>query len=186
MNSLHIRTGWLTTANRCLSPNYNARPSGVAVDTLVVHGITLPPGQFGHGHVNALFTNCLDATAQPYFAQVAALRVSAHALIERTGVIIQYVNFDDRAWHAGQSSFAGRTAVNDFAVGVELEGTDECPYTPAQYRQLGRLAAALMLYYPAITRNRIVGHSDIAPERKTDPGPAFDWAWFDRALAMAI
>lgn len=148
-----------------------------------MHGITLPPGSFGGGYVDALFTNRLDAQAHPYFGQVAAMRVSTHVLIGRTGRMTQYVGFDDRAWHAGRSSFDGRAAVNDFGVGVELEGTDDCPYTPAQYAQLGQLAAALMLYYPAITRSRIVGHSDIAPGRKTDPGPAFDWGWFDLALA---
>lgn len=155
------------------------------VDTLVVHGITLPPGNFGGGHVDALFGNRLDPAAHPYFAQVASLRVSAHALISRTGAVTQYVNFDRRAWHAGRSCFDGRANVNDFAVGIELEGTDHCPYSAAQYRRLGQAAAALLLYYPAITRGRMVGHSDIAPGRKTDPGPAFDWRRFDCALAAA-
>src|SRR5699024_8780527 len=113
------------------------------------------------------------------------LRVSAHALIDRTGAITQYVNFDARAWHAGRSWFGGRAQVNDFVVGVELEVSVDCPYTSAQYLQLGRLAAALLRYYPAITRSRVVGHNDIAPGRKTDPGPAFDWRWFDRALSDA-
>lgn len=185
MNKLEIEQGWLAAAARCQSPNCDARPDGAVVDTLVVHGISLPPGRFGGGYVDALFSNRLDAAAHPYFAEVAALRVSAHALIDRTGAITQYVNFDARAWHAGRSCFGGRARVNDFAVGVELEGTDDCPYTPAQYHQLGRLAAALLRYYPAITRSRIVGHSDIAPGRKTDPGPAFDWRWFDRELGAA-
>lgn len=157
----------------------------MAVDTLVVHGITLPPGHFGGGHVHALFANQLDPTAHPYCAQVAAMRVSAHALIERSGAMTQFVSFNDRAWHAGRSSFAGRDAVNDFSVGIELEGTDDCPYAAAQYRALAQLAAALMRYYPALTRSRVVGHSAIAPGRKTDPGPAFDWHWFDRALDAA-
>jgi len=183
MNSLQIRAGWLLGQHHCPSPNYNARPSGIAVDALIVHGITLPPGNFGGGHVHALFTNTLDAAVHPYCAQAAALRVSAHALITRTGVITQYVGFDARAWHAGRSCLDGREAVNDFSIGIELEGTDDCPYTPAQYRQLGRLAAALMHYYPAITGERIVGHSDIAPGRKTDPGPAFDWRRLERAVA---
>lgn len=182
---MEIRDGWLLAARHCPSPNCNARPFGMAVDALVVHGITLPPGHFGGGYVDALFTNQLDGPAHPYFARVAATRVSAHVLIARTGAVTQYVSFDARAWHAGQSSLAGRTAVNDFGVGVELEGTDDCPYTPAQYARLGQLAAALMRYYPAITRRRIVAHSDISPGRKTDPGPAFDWCWFERALAAA-
>jgi|SRR5699024_6589253 len=180
-----IDRGVLAQARWCASPNCNARPQSVTVDTLVVHGITLPPGHFGGGHVDALFCNRLQADAHPWFAQVAALRVSAHVLIARTGALTQYVNFDERAWHAGRSCLDGRDAVNDFAVGVELEGTDDCPYAPAQYRQLARLAVALMRYYPALTRERIVGHSDIAPGRKTDPGPAFDWHWFDRALSAA-
>lgn len=181
-----IDAGWLAGVRHCPSPNCNQRPPGTTVDALIVHGITLPPGQFGGGYIDALFTNRLAASAHPYFARVAALRVSAHVLIRRTGCVTQYASFNARAWHAGRSQLAGRAAVNDFAVGIELEGTDDCPYTPAQYRQLGRLAAALMQYYPALTRRRIVGHSDIAPGRKTDPGPAFDWLWFDRALAAAI
>lgn len=180
-----ITNGWLAAADRSCSPNCDARPSSTVVDTLVVHGITLPPGSFGGSHIDALFHNRLDARAHPYFAEVASLRVSAHMLIARTGAMTQYVSFERRAWHAGQSCFGGLAAVNDFAVGVELEGTDDCPYALAQYRQLGRLAAALLRYYPAMTRSRIVGHSDIAPGRKTDPGPAFEWARFDSALAAA-
>lgn len=185
MERMTIGDGWLRMATRRPSPNHDRRPAGVAVDTLVVHGITLPPGRFGGGHVQSLFANRLDACAHPYFAQVAALRVSAHVLIERSGAITQFVSFDARAWHAGQSRLGARTAVNDFAVGVELEGTDDCPYTVAQYAVLGELTAALMRYYPALARSRMVGHSDIAPGRKTDPGSAFDWQWFDRALAAA-
>lgn len=185
MDKLRIARGWLTSAPRNDSPNCDARPQGATVDTLVVHGISLPPGRFGGGHIDALFTNRLDPAVHPYFARVAPMHVSAHALIARTGAITQYVNFDRRAWHAGQSCFGGRANVNDFAVGVELEGTDDCPYTRVQYRELGRLAAALLRYYPALTRSRIVGHSDIAPGRKSDPGAAFDWQQFDRALADA-
>lgn len=185
MQRFAIKDGRLLGVRRCPSPNHDARPPAATVDTLVVHGITLPPGRFGGGYIDALFANRLDADAHPYFADVAALRVSAHALITRTGVLTQYVNFDRRAWHAGRSCFGGRGDVNDFAIGVELEGTDDCPYTPAQYAQLGRLSAALLRYYPGITRSRIVGHSDIAPGRKTDPGPAFDWSRFDQALTTA-
>jgi len=177
-----ITNGWLDGARRVVSPNCDARPAGVMVDTLVVHGISLPPGQFGHGHVDGLFGNTLDPRAHAYFQAIAGLRVSAHALIARTGVLTQYVAFGDRARHAGVSSFDGREAVNDFAVGIELEGTDACPYTPAQYRELARVIHALMRHYPALTRGRIVGHSDIAPGRKTDPGPAFDWRLLDYYL----
>lgn len=185
MQSLSITNGWLVGARRVASPNHDARPVGVAVDTLVVHGITLPPGHFGRGQVDALFTNCLDATAHPYYAAIAHLRVSAHLLIERSGRISQYVSFDARAWHAGRSAFDGRDAVNDFGIGIELEGTDDCPYAPAQYAALAAAAAALIDHYPALTPARIVGHSDIAPGRKTDPGPAFDWAVFHRLLERA-
>lgn len=177
--------GWLIGGRRVASPNHDARPAGVGVDTLVVHGITVPPGRFGHGQVDALFTNTLEPTAHPLYAEIAQLRVSAHALIERTGVLTQYVGFDDRAWHAGVSCFGGRERVNDFGIGIELEGTDDCPYTPAQYRQLIAVTAALLRHYRGMDRSRIVGHSDIAPGRKTDPGRAFDWAAFNRLLDRA-
>lgn len=185
MMPIAIDNGWLVDVNRSPSPNCDARPLDVVVDTLVVHGISLPPGRFGGGAIDALFGNRLDARAHPYFAAIAGLRVSAHVLIARTGTMTQYVNFERRAWHAGVSQFGARAAVNDFAIGVELEGTDDCPYALAQYCQLGRLAAALLRYYPALTRRRIVGHSDIAPQRKTDPGPAFEWPRFDAALDAA-
>jgi AmpD protein len=177
-----IGNGWLNRTRRMASPNYDARPAGVAVDTLVIHGISLPPGRFGHGCIDALFTNTLDVRAHPFFAGLDDLRVSAHVLIARAGTLTQYVGFDERAWHAGASFFDGRPRVNDFAVGVELEGTDDCPYTPAQYRMLAALARILIRYYPKLTHARIVGHSDIALGRKTDPGPAFDWRLFDRYL----
>ena len=184
-HAFQISAGWLAEVRRWPSPNANERPPGTQVDTLVIHGISLPPGQFGGAHVDALFGNRLAADAHPYFATIAALRVSAHALIRRTGDITQYVSFDRRAWHAGRSCFAGRAGVNDFAVGVELEGTDDCPYSLTQYRQLARLAAALLRYYPAMHRDRIIGHSDVAPGRKTDPGPAFEWRRFARELRAA-
>lgn len=178
-------TGWLISARWLVSPNHDARPADTAVDTLVVHGITLPPGRFGHGQVDALFTNTLDIVAEPMYTDLADLRVSAHALIERNGALIQYVSFDDRAWHAGASCFDGRKRVNDFGVGIELEGTDDCPYAPAQYRRLAAVSAALLGHYPDMNRSRIVGHNDIAPGRKTDPGPAFDWTAFRYLLDRA-
>lgn len=176
---LVIRNGWVQDVRRVPSPNFDMRPVGTAIDTLVVHGISLPPGRFGHGFIDALFTNTLDGRSDPFFAAIDGLRVSAHVLVARTGALTQYVDFGARAWHAGVSSFDGRDRVNDFALGIELEGTDDCPYAPAQYRSLAALARALMGRYPGLGRSRIVGHSDIAPGRKTDPGPAFDWGVFD-------
>ena len=169
-------SGLLDRARFHPSPNCDPRPAGVAVDLLVVHGISLPPGEFGGPWVDALFGNALDPTAHPYFAHIQGLRVSAHALIGRDGAVTQYVPFHRRAWHAGRSAFQGRLRCNDFAVGVELEGTDTLPYSEAQYRVLAELVKALRAAYPAITEDRIATHADIAPGRKTDPGPAFDRA----------
>lgn len=177
-----ITDGWLSAATRCPSPNFDARPAGMAVDLLVVHGISLPPGEFGGDAIEALFCNRLDPEAHPYFAAVAGLRVSAHLLIRRDGALQQFVRFEDRAWHAGESAFRGRTRCNDFAVGIELEGTDDCPYEAIQYRRLAATARLLMARFPGISTDRIVGHSDIAPQRKTDPGPAFDWPRFRSLL----
>jgi N-acetyl-anhydromuramoyl-L-alanine amidase len=157
------------------SPNCDARPDPSDISLLVVHAISLPPGKFGGRWVDRLFTNALDPEAHPYFARIHQLRVSSHLLISRGGEVRQYVEFDRRAWHAGESSFEGRQRCNDFSVGVELEGTDEQPFEPRQYRRLGEVARALMRAFPKITPARIVGHSDIAPGRKTDPGPHFDW-----------
>lgn len=141
----------------------------------MVHGISLPPGQFGSGDIEALFTNRLDPTAHPYFAEVAHLEVSAHFLIRRTGEVVQFVSADERAWHAGVSSWCGREHCNDFSIGIELEGTDDAPYEDPQYKALAALISVLRNHYPLIRSDAIVGHSDIAPGRKTDPGPAFDW-----------
>jgi AmpD protein len=167
--------GWLQGARRVRSPNHDARPDGTAIDLLVVHGISLPPGEFGGPAIERLFTNRLDPQAHPYFMGIAGLKVSAHLLIRRDGEVVQFVPFGARAWHAGASEFRGRSRCNDFSIGVELEGTDEVPYTARQYARLATVARVLMRAYPAITRARLVGHSDIAPGRKTDPGLAFDW-----------
>ena len=175
-----------TPVRHCASPNYNQRPLATAVDLLVIHNISLPPGQFGGGNVEALFCNRLDCDADPAFAELRGLEVSAHVLIDRAGAITQFVSLHDRAWHAGQSCFQGRANCNDFSVGIELEGTDTLPYTDAQYVQLMRLTRLLCDYFPALTPSRIVGHSDIAPERKTDPGPAFDWDRYKRQLGSII
>ncbi|MDN5862916.1 MAG: 1,6-anhydro-N-acetylmuramyl-L-alanine amidase AmpD [Salinisphaera sp.] len=180
----HIERGWLSAAQRRESPNQDARPD-TPIDLLVVHGISLPPGQFGGAAIDDLFCNRLDAAAHPTFAEIATLRVSAHLLIRRDGALCQFVAFDRRGWHAGKSSFQGRTRCNDYAIGIELEGTDHIPYEAVQYDRLARVAALLMRHYPAMTRDRIVGHSDIAPGRKTDPGPAFDWDLLDKKLGVS-
>ncbi len=168
-------TGWLSGARRVPSPNCDDRPEGSAVDLIVVHGISLPPGEFGGPWIDALFTNSLPPDAHPYFEQVAGLRVSAHALVRRDGEVVQYVPFQRRAWHAGASSWQGRERCNDYSVGIELEGTDASAYEPAQYEVLARLVALLCRAYPGLSTERVVGHSDVAPGRKSDPGIAFDW-----------
>ena len=166
---------WLADARRCESMNFDERPPGVAIDTLVIHNISLPPGEFGGCHVDELFCNRLNPDEHPYFAEIAHLRVSAHLLIDRDGLLTQFVAFDKRAWHAGVSSFEGRERCNDFSIGIELEGTDQAPYTDRQYLALAQVVQRLLSTYPALNPERIVGHSDIAPGRKTDPGPGFDW-----------
>ena len=169
---------WLAEATRDLSPNCDERPEGVQIDLLVLHAISLPPGRFGTPYVRALFLNQLDPTADPYFSNIAHLRVSAHVVIDRVGRLTQYVPFTLRAWHAGVSSFEGREACNDFSIGIELEGADDTPFAAPQYAMAVRLVGALMRQWPRITPQRVVRHCDIAPGRKTDPGPAFDWPWF--------
>src|SRR5690606_32221018 len=157
------------------SPNADERPEGV-IDAVVIHGISLPPGEFGGPWIEAFFTNRLDPAVHPYFAEIAALRVSSHLLIRRDGALVQFVPFHRRAWHAGVSGLHGREACNDSAIGIELEGADDVLYEDVQYAVLAGILTTLRRAYPAIAPERIVGHSDIAPERKTDPGPAFDWA----------
>jgi AmpD protein len=174
-------TGWCNGVRHCPSPNFNQRPLG-EVSVLVIHNISLPPGQFGTGKVQAFFQNRLSADEHPYFASIASMKVSAHFFIEREGAISQFVSCNERAWHAGQSCFAKRENCNDFSLGIELEGTDDLPFTAAQYAALIELVQQLQAAYPAITLERICGHSDIAPGRKTDPGPAFDWHYMRLAL----
>ncbi|HJU24576.1 MAG TPA: 1,6-anhydro-N-acetylmuramyl-L-alanine amidase AmpD [Casimicrobiaceae bacterium] len=164
--------GRASTALQVPSPNCDERPRDTAISLLVVHGISLPPGEFGGDAIERLFTNRLDPGAHPYFASIAALRVSAHFLIRRNGALVQFVPCRQRAWHAGESMWRGRSRCNDFSVGIELEGCDDVPYADAQYAMLGGIARALARRYPIA---EIVGHSDIAPGRKTDPGAAFDW-----------
>ena len=179
-----LEKGWLSGARHLPSPHQNGRPNG-EVSLLVVHGISLPPGEFGGPWIDDLFLGRLDPQAHPYFAEIAALQVSAHCLIRRDGEVVQYVSFDARAWHAGVSSFAGRSACNDFAVGIELEGTDSSGYTKEQYLSLAAVTRTLLHHYPQLTPERIVGHSDIAPGRKTDPGEGFDWPLYRRLLGAA-
>ena len=179
-----LEEGWLSGARHLPSPHQTGRPNG-EVSLLVVHGISLPPGEFGGPWIDDLFLGRLDPQAHPYFAEIAALQVSAHCLIRRDGEVVQYVSFDARAWHAGVSSFAGRSACNDFAVGIELEGTDTSGYTKEQYLSLAAVTRTLFDHYPQLTPERIVGHSDIAPGRKTDPGEGFDWPLYRRLLGAA-
>lgn len=175
-------TGWVAGVTHCPSPNFNARPDGEAVSLLVIHNISLPPGQFGTGKVQAFFQNRLPVAEHPFFEEIKDLRVSAHFFIERDGKVTQFVSCLDRAWHAGVSCFDGREGCNDFSLGIELEGTDQLPYTDAQYTALQQLTRQLQAAWPAIDQRRIRGHSDIAPGRKTDPGPAFDWARYHAGL----
>ncbi len=173
--------GWLAGVERHPSPNHDPRPPDTEIDLLVIHNISLPPGEFAGNWIDDLFLNQLDPTAHPYFAPIAGVRVSAHLLIRRDGCLVQYVPCGQRAWHAGASSFQGRERCNDYSIGIELEGADETPFTDAQYLALADCTRRIRIRYPAITPARIAGHCEIAPGRKTDPGPAFDW---QRYLAM--
>ena len=174
--------GWLACARPAPSPNFNARPTAAAPELIVIHGISLPPGEYGSPYIEALFTNQLNPADHTYFSEVAHLTVSAHFLIRRDGEIVQFVSTDDRAWHAGESCWEQRSNCNDFSIGIEVEGCDEERYEMAQYRMLAQLIAAVRNQYPAIEHDAIVGHSDIAPGRKTDPGSAFDWLQLKQLL----
>lgn len=167
--------GWLACARPVPSPNFNARPTETSPELIVIHGISLPPGEYGGPYIEAFFTNQLDLAAHAYFSNIAHLTVSAHFLIRRDGEVVQFVSTDDRAWHAGESCWQQRSNCNDFSIGIEVEGCDEEHYAMPQYHALATLIAALRNQYPAIQHDAMVGHSDIAPARKTDPGPAFDW-----------
>ena len=176
--------GLIRPATQCPSPNQDERPGGAEPDLIIIHCISLPPEEFGGKHIESLFTNCLDPEAHPYFREIEGLRVSAHLLIRRDGEMVQFVPFERRAWHAGESGFRGRRCCNDYSIGIELEGTDETPYTDIQYERLARVIQAIMRTYPRITTRRIAGHCDVAPARKTDPGPAFDWLRLYDGLKM--
>jgi AmpD protein len=180
-----LHEGWLRQARRVPSPNFGPRPVGCEPQLLVIHNISLPPGQYGGDQIERLFTNRLDWDEHPYFDEIRGTQVSAHLLIRRCGEVVQFVSLDERAWHAGQSCFAGRDNFNDFSIGIELEGTDDEAYTAAQYEALAALTRTLLAHYQGVDHSRIVGHSDIAPYRKTDPGPAFDWTRYRSLLSDA-
>ena len=182
-NSLR-ETGRISFARWTPSPNFGPRPDGAGISLLVVHNISLPPGQFGGREIEDFFCNQLDHSAHPYFKTIEGVQVSAHLLIRRDGALVQFVSLLDRAWHAGRSCFEGQEECNDFSIGIELEGTDDTPYTTEQYRMLAKVADLIMTAWPDITANRITGHCDIAPGRKSDPGPAFDWRDFRSALEI--
>jgi AmpD protein len=182
LSPLEINSGWLNNAEIQKSNHFEPRNEQEVVSLLVVHNISLPPGQFGGGYITDFFLGNLDPTVDPYFEDIYKVRVSAHCLIQRNGNIVQYVSFNDKAWHAGVSNYQGREKCNDFSIGIELEGTDDIPYTIEQYQQLSRLSQTLIGAYPVL-ENNIVGHCDIAPVRKTDPGASFDWALYRKFLA---
>lgn len=165
--------GWLEGVRRCASPNFGPRPDGVAIELVLIHSISLPPGEYGGEAIEQLFTNRLDWDAHPYYRQICGLTVSAHFLIRRDGELLQFVSCDARAWHAGVSAWRGRSDCNDFSIGIELEGLEGERFDAPQYRALARLIAALMQRYPIAA---VAGHEHVAPGRKKDPGSGFDWA----------
>ena len=181
---LTYEEGWLNGngVRRVESPNFNQRPKNIAIDVLVIHNISLPPSRFGSDDVEMFFTNQLDLSRHPTYDHLKDVKVSAHLYIQRTGQMIQFVSLLDRAWHAGVSHFQGRNNCNDFSIGIELEGTDDLPFTDAQYERLIAVTRLIQQQFPLITRDHITGHSDIAPDRKTDPGPCFDWSRYKKAL----
>ena len=169
------KSGLILPARQCPSPNQDERPAGAVPELIVMHGISLPPGEFGGPEIEQFFVNCLDWDSHAYFDEIRSLKVSPHLLIRRCGELIQFVPFTRSAWHAGASTFRDRTCCNDFSIGIELEGNDDTPYDDRQYECLIASVAALLRAYSTLSTRRIVAHSDIAPGRKTDPGPAFDW-----------
>ena len=172
---MQIKQHWLGNCQKKPSPNYDARPDENDISLIVIHCISLPPGEFSTPYIDQLFANQLSPDHHPYFKEMYQLKVSSHLLISRDGVISQYVPFNQRAWHAGQSEYQGRKQCNDFSIGIELEGTESIRYTEQQYTQLARVINMLLQHYPSLSPDRITGHSDIAPLRKTDPGDSFDW-----------
>ena len=181
---INKKTGLLDDCTHRLSPNRDTRPEDTPIDLIVVHSISLPPGEYGGDAIERFFQNKLDKDEHPYFEEIHQMQVSAHVLIKRDGEVVQFVPFNERAWHAGQSNYCGRERCNDFSIGIELEGTDTDTFEDAQYRKLEQLVAALRNTYPGISDN-ITGHSDIAPGRKTDPGTGFDWDRLWQALGSS-
>ncbi len=175
---LNIINGWVDKARHVKSPNFNQRPKHTIVDAIIIHGISLPAGKFGGPFIDNFFSNHLDLTQHSTFTQLKNIKVSAHFLIRRDGELVQYVNVNERAWHAGKSELEGRKYCNNFSIGIELEGTDDIAYEEEQYQQLVSLVHCLKEFFPKVSNQRIVGHSDIAPGRKTDPGEAFLWDKF--------
>jgi N-acetyl-anhydromuramoyl-L-alanine amidase len=182
--AVHVATGLLEGVRQVLSPHFDQRPAGVDADLIVIHGISLPPGQFGGPWIECLFAGNLPRDGHPYFAGIHGRRVSSHLLVRRDGEVVQFVPFRMRAWHAGASQYEGRAACNDFSIGIELEGTDDAPYEVAQYTATAQVIRALLSAYPLLAARRIVGHSDIAPGRKTDPGPAFHWSQLRESIGQ--
>lgn len=175
---------WLDAVKHTPSPNFDARPTDCSIDLLVIHNISLPPGVFEGDDVEAFFLNQLHHSKHPFFEEIRELKVSSHLFIRRDGSAQQFVDLDNRAWHAGQSTWQGKERCNDFSIGIELEGTDDQTFTDAQYKTLIQLTLQIQQQYPDITNDRIVGHSDIAPDRKTDPGPHFDWSRYHQGLSQ--
>jgi len=173
---------WIKNIRQVNSPNYDDRPSNFDISLVVIHGISLPPGEYGGPYIDQLFTNALDSSKHPYFVQIQSMKVSAHLLINRSGVVTQYVSFDKRAWHAGESEFQGCRDCNDFSIGIELEGSDDDSYETIQYERLSAITIMIMKSWPSVTPERISGHNDISIGRKTDPGPFFDWDYFYNLL----
>lgn len=183
---MNFTNGWADDVRHCYSPNFDSRPDGCEPELIVIHNISLPPGQFGGAYVEAFFSNCLDHSAHPFFSEIQSTKVSAHFLIDRNGDLTQFVNVNDRAWHAGVSSFQGRERCNDFSIGIELEGEDLRPYTQQQYLCLTKLVVALIQEYAGLNQQSLTGHSDIAPGRKTDPGDAFEWNYWRNMVAASL
>ena len=176
-------TGLVRSARQVLSSNYDDRPQGMTIDALIIHAISLPPGEYGGNNIEKFFCNQLDSHDHPYFSEIAGVRVSSHFFINRSGELVQFVPVDKRAWHAGVSCCMGRDAVNDFSIGIELEGCDDDGFEEVQYRALAELSGLLIAAIPSLSTEHIYGHEDIAPGRKTDPGPGFDWLNYRLALS---
>lgn len=183
MTQFHVVNGVLQGATQLVSPNFNQRPAQTDIQLIVIHNISLPPSQFGGGYIQQFFQNKLDWSAHPYFQSIEGMQVSTHLLILRSGEVIQFVNLNDRAWHAGRSSYLGYNECNDYSIGIELEGSDDLPFETVQYDILTEVITALRTEYPLI-KQHVTGHSDIAPGRKTDPGPYFEWAVLREKLSQ--